>query len=84
MVSLEEVNEKYDIQELKDILEDYVKETDSELGREVLDNFEEYLPHFKKIVPHDYQKVISAIGRYEEQGISHENAVLEAFNEITR
>ena len=84
MVSLEEVNEKYDIQELKGILEDYVKETCSELGKEVLDQFDEYLPHFKKIVPHDYQKVISAIGRFEEQGISHENAVLEAFGEITR
>ena len=84
MVSLEEVTEKYDIQELRDILEDYVKETGSEYGRNVLDNFDDYLPHFKRIVPHDYQKVISAIGRYEEQGISHENAVLEAFNEITR
>lgn len=84
MVSLEELSEKYDIAELKDILEDYEKETGSELAKEVLDNFEEYLPHFKRIVPHDYQKVISAIGRYEEQGISHENAVLEAFNEITK
>ncbi len=84
MVSLQELNEKYDIAELKDILEDYVKETGSELGTKVLKNFDEFIPHFKKIVPHDYQKVISAIGRYEEQGISHENAVLEAFNEITK
>ncbi|MBQ7614345.1 MAG: glutamate synthase subunit alpha, partial [Butyrivibrio sp.] len=84
MVSLQELTEKYDIAELHDILEDYVKETGSELGTEVLKKFNEYVPHFKKIVPHDYQKVISAIGRYEEQGISHENAVLEAFNEITR
>ena len=84
MVSLQELTEKYDIQELQDILTDYVKETGSELGKEVLDNFKEYIPHFKKIVPHDYQRVIAAIGKYEEQGISHENAVLEAFNEITR
>ena len=50
----------------------------------MIDKFKDYIPHFKKIVPHDYQKVIAAIGKYEEQGISHENAVLEAFNEITR
>ena len=84
MASIQELTEKYDIAELRDILEDYVKETGSELGKEVLDNFEEYIPHFKRIVPHDYQRVISAIGKYEEQGISHENAVLEAFNEITK
>ena len=84
MVSFQELTDKYDIQELHSILDDYVKETGSELGREVLDKFDEYIPHFKKIVPHDYMKVISAIGKYEEQGISHENAVLEAFNEMTK
>ncbi|MCR4693963.1 MAG: glutamate synthase large subunit [Pseudobutyrivibrio sp.] len=82
MVKMQEVAEKYDVQELKDILSDYVKETKSELGKEILSNFEDYLPHFKKIVPNDYQKVLVAISRYEEQGISHENAELEAFKEI--
>jgi glutamate synthase (ferredoxin) len=84
MASITELTEKYDIAELQEILEDYVKETASELGKEILADFENYIPHFKKIVPHDYQRVISAIGKFEEQGISHENAVLEAFNEITK
>ena len=83
MVELEELTEKYDIEELKEILEDYVKSTDSELGKEILDNFEEYLPDFKKIVPNDYQRMLTAIGKYEEQGIPHDKAVLEAFREVT-
>ncbi|SHI95733.1 glutamate synthase (ferredoxin) [Butyrivibrio fibrisolvens DSM 3071] len=83
MASLNEVTEKYDIEELKNVLEDYVKETGSEHGKKILDNFEEYLPHFKKIVPNDYQKVLAAISKYEEQGLKRSNAVLEAFNEIT-
>ena len=29
--------------------------TDSERGKEILDHFSEYLPKFKKIIPHDYQ-----------------------------
>ena len=82
MASLYEVTEKYDIAELKAILEDYVAETDSEFAKEILDNFEENVPDFKKIVPNDYQKMITAIGRYEEQGIDHEHAVLEAFKEM--
>ena len=83
MDSLEEVTEKYDIADLREILRDYVKETDSELGRKILDHFEEYLPSFKKIVPRDYQKMLIAISKYEEQGIPHDSAVLEAFREVT-
>ena len=51
MVSLTELTEKADIAELKDILEDYAKETESEYAKEILDNFEAYIPNFKKIVP---------------------------------
>jgi glutamate synthase (ferredoxin) len=82
MVDLYEVTEKYDIQELKSILADYVKETDSQFGHEVLDNFESFLPGFKKIIPRDYQNVLSTVSRFEEQGISHENAELEAFRAL--
>ena len=84
MVSMTEVTEKYDVAELKGILKDYVKETKSVLGKEVLEHFDEYLPHFKKIIPNDYQRILTAISKYEEQGISHENAELEAFNEMKK
>ncbi len=84
MSSLLELTDKYDIQELKDILIDYEKETGSELAAKILSDFENYIPDFKKILPNDYQKMLGAISKYEEQGISHENALLEAFEEVTR
>ena len=84
MVSLTEVTEKYDILELEDILKDYVKETGSKLGKEILADFDKYLPDFKKVVPNDYQKMQTLIGRFEEQGIPHEKAVLEAFEEMSK
>ena len=83
MAALEEVTEKYDVAELKAILKDYVKETDSQFGKEVLENFEEYLPDFKRIVPNDYHRMLTAIGKFEEQGIEHENAVMEAFKLVS-
>ncbi len=82
MASLQEVTEKYDIQELKAILEDYEKETGSELAKEILSDYENCIKDFKKIVPNDYQKMLTAIGRFEEQGIDHDTAVLEAFKEL--
>ncbi len=84
MDTLQEVTEKYDIAQLRGILEDYERETGSALAKDVLDHFDRYLPEFKKIVPNDYQKMLVAISKYEERGISHENAVLEAFEEIAR
>ncbi|MBR1771792.1 MAG: glutamate synthase subunit alpha, partial [Lachnospiraceae bacterium] len=84
MDSLLEVTEKYDIAELREILEDYVKETDSAFAKEVLEHFAEYLPDFKKIVPNDYQRMLSAISKFEEQGIPHDAAVLEAFKEVSK
>jgi glutamate synthase (ferredoxin) len=82
MASLTELTEKYDIAELQGILEDYVKETGSQFGKEILENFEKYIPDFKKIVPNDYHKMLSAISKFEEQGIDHDTAVLEAFKEL--
>ena len=79
LVSIKEVKDKYDIQELQGILADYVKETNSAKGKMILENLNTYLPHFKKIIPHDYQRMVGLISRYEEQGISHEDAQLEAF-----
>ena len=82
MVNMEELKDKYDIEELKEILTEYEKETGSALAARILGAFESYIPDFKKIIPRDYQKMISAIGRFEEQGLSRENAELEAFEEI--
>ena len=46
-------------------------------------NFDEEILCFKKVIARDYQKMIRAIGKYEEQGISRASAELEAFRELT-
>jgi glutamate synthase (ferredoxin) len=84
MVLFSEVTEKYDIIELRELIEEHVKATNSEKGKEILDNFEEYLPKFKKIIPHDYKKMMSAIAGFEEKGLSNEQARIEAFYKIVK
>ncbi len=83
MVKMQEVTEKYAIKELREMIEDYFKETGSLLAKEILEDFDSYLPHFKKIVPVDYQRMLAAVSRFEEQGISYDNAILEAFKEVS-
>jgi len=84
LVSSEAVTSKYDVLELKQIIEDHVKNTNSAKGKIILDNFEEYLPKFKKILPHDYKRMLMAIVQMEEKGLSSEQAQIEAFYANTR
>ena len=79
LVSLETVTSKYDVLELKELIQEHVDHTDSAKGKEILDNFGEYLPKFKKIMPHDYKRMLNTIVQMEEKGLSSEQAQIEAF-----
>lgn len=79
LVSLQEVTEKYDVLELKRMIEEHVAATGSEKGQRILDNFAGYLPKFKRIMPHDYARMRQAILTMEEKGMRTEEAEIEAF-----
>ena len=82
MVKIRRVTDKYDVQELKGMIQEHVSYTNSEVGKRILDHFEDYLPKFKKIIPEDYEKMMAAIFQMEEKGLSREKAQIEAFNKI--
>ncbi|MBO6047297.1 MAG: glutamate synthase large subunit [Erysipelotrichaceae bacterium] len=84
MVKMVEVTEKFDQQELKQLLIDYVQATGSKLGQTILNAYEDYLPYFKKIVPVEYARILHLISTFEEKGMSHERSELEAFNVLER
>lgn len=81
MISIEKVETKPDIQELYDMIAAHVEATGSEKGQKILKHFQDYIPQFKKIIPEDYKKMTAVAARLEEQGMSPEQAQLEAFNE---
>ena len=84
MVFSEEISNKYDVMELKDMIKEHVALTNSEKGKAILDNFSEYLPKFKKVIPYDYNRMLMAIVQMEEKGLSSEQAQIEAFYANTR
>ena len=61
------------------MIEEHVKETNSVKGKKILDQFDECLPKFKKIIPHDYRRVLHTIHAMEEKGYSKDQAEIEAF-----
>lgn len=79
LVSLEAVTNKYDIIELKNMIQEHFEATGSEKAKKILDNFAGYIGSFKKIMPHDYAKIQSTVVALEEKGMSSEQAEIEAF-----
>lgn len=84
LVSSEPVSNKYDVMQLKEMITAHVEATGSEKGKEILENFKDYLPKFKKIIPHDYQNMMQKIALWEEKGLSNEQAQIEAFYETKK
>ena len=73
------LKETHDVQELEDLIRQHVEATGSVKGRHILENFDSYIPAFKKIIPRDYERMISAIAAYEGKGESREQAEIAAF-----
>ena len=84
LVTMSTLSEKHDIEEVKQLITAHVEATGSALGKKILADFAHYIPCFKKILPNDYNRILSAIGRLEEKGLSRKEAELEAFYEIKR
>jgi glutamate synthase (ferredoxin) len=84
LVSSNSVTDKYDVMQLKDMITAHVEATNSARGKEILENFSDYLPKFKKIIPHDYQAMLQQIAQMEERGMSNEQARIEAFYQLKK
>ena len=78
---MENIEHKADKELLKEMLEKHLEYTGSIKAKNVLDDFEENLSIFKKIIPEDYKRMVQMTAAFEEQGMDHEKAQIEAFYE---
>ena len=83
LVSMGEVTDKHDIDTLRDLIERHTKETGSKLGKKILADFDTYIKSFKKIIPNDYQRMMTEIAKGEVRGLNHDESVMEAFKVVT-
>ena len=73
-----------DADNLRSLIEQHVKETDSEKGKKLLADWNKSVHNFKKIIPNDYLKMKTEIYSGEKQGLKKEEAVMAAFEKMTR
>ena len=82
MVRMETPEHKSDREELQKIISTHVANTGSEKGKMILEHFDSFLPHFKKIIPSDYKEMLRLIAKCEEHGADPKEARIEAFREF--
>jgi glutamate synthase (ferredoxin) len=84
MVSLERLTDAAEVAEVRRLVERHLEHTSSSRARRVLDAWDGLVPKFVKVIPRDYQRMLAAIARAEEQGLVGDEAVMVAFEENAR
>ena len=81
LVELRPANTEADLKRIKELVEQHVLHTNSAKGRHILENWNNFVNRFTKVVPVAYEEMNEAIERFKAQGLSLEEAQLAAFKE---
>lgn len=79
MVDLERLVEAEEISDLKEMIAKHHEYTGSRKAKEVLDDWEGFLPKFVKVIPRDYKRVIQSLRQALQDGLSGDDALSAAF-----
>jgi glutamate synthase (ferredoxin) len=67
-----------DAEQVKDLLKRHAKYTGSTVAQKLLDHWKASQAKFIKVIPKDYKRVLAAIAKARQTGVSEEHAVMEA------
>jgi glutamate synthase (ferredoxin) len=84
MVGIEKLEDPLEIAEIRAMVEKHLAYTKSGRARQVLDAWSQLVPKFVKVIPKDYQRMLTCLKRAHEQGLSGDDAVMAAFEENAR
>jgi glutamate synthase domain-containing protein 3 len=84
MVNLDKLTGPEEIRDVRALVERHVKYTGSNLGKQILNLWEEMVPKFVKVMPKDYQRVLESMERVKSSGLSGDEAIMRAFEENSK
>jgi glutamate synthase (NADPH/NADH) large chain len=84
MVAVTGVEDAADIEELRELIERHWLLTRSGRARRLLDSWQLSAPKFVRVMPKDYQRVLSCIRKAHDQGLTGDEAIMAAFEENAR
>ena len=84
MVEVGPLEEPEEIAAVKAMVERHLHYTNSKRAKQVLDAWDTMAPRFVRVMPRDYKRMLACIARAHEQGLTGEDAIMEAFEENAR
>jgi glutamate synthase (ferredoxin) len=81
MVYLERLDDAEEIGEIRELIRKHADYTRSSRARKILAIWDEVVPKFVKVMPRDYKRMLQAMKRVQEAGLSGEEAIMAAFEE---
>lgn len=84
MVALESLEDEDEINEVRLMIKKHQSYTDSSRAKHVLDNWDEMVKQFVKVIPKDYRRMLDCISRAHDRGLTGDEAIMEAFEENSR
>ncbi len=79
MVVLESLEDEEEINKIEMMIERHAQYTNSDLAWRILDQWNDMVPKFVKVLPTDYKRMLTLIKKMKNDGLSGEQAVMTAF-----
>jgi glutamate synthase (NADPH/NADH) large chain len=79
MIEFESLVDDQEISFLKDLVQNHFHYTNSAKAGFVLENWNDILPKFVKVIPKDYKRMMERIDEQMQAGLTSEEAVMSAF-----
>jgi glutamate synthase domain-containing protein 3 len=84
MVGVEKLDEAEEIEKVRGMIERHHKYTGSARAKHVLANWDALVPKFVRVMPKDFKRAVASLKRAHEQGLSGDEAIMQAFEENAR
>jgi glutamate synthase (ferredoxin) len=84
MVNLEKLEDGDEIEQLWKLIQRHQTYTRSSRAAKILEYWETMIPKFVKVMPKDHKRMLEAVKRVQQSGLSGEEAIMAAFEENAR
>lgn len=84
MILFEELEDPYELNDVRMMLRNHVKFTESTRAHHILEHWEDERSRFIKIIPKDFKRMFESIEQGKRAGLSSEQAILVAFEQNMR
>jgi glutamate synthase (ferredoxin) len=84
MVDILPLDDAAEIEQVKSLVDRHCAATNSVYARNIRDNWPDWLPYFRKVLPRDYRRMLEAVAAMRSQGLSGDDALMAAFTANNR